>query len=540
MDPIYIFGHQKPDTDSVTAAIALSYLEKKLGNNASPRILGTVNKETSFVLKYWKEKQPKRLNNVRIQVKDTNYLRDRFITTDFSIMDTFNYMMFNRVSTLPVINDKTKQLLGIISMKDIALNIMNGEYNRLNASYQNILNCINGTSVLKFDNKIEGNLLIASYKHDTIINSIELTNNDVLIVGDRYNVLKYAIESGVKLLIITGGNDIDSELLKLAENNKVNVIKTKMDTFATSKHIGHSNFVNTIINDKNIITFNEADTIKDVKEIASNYKYSNYPVVNDNNECLGLLRVADVEDHNKKKCILVDHNEYEQSVEGLEEAEIVEIVDHHKIGTVGTTLPINFRTMPVGSTNTIIYQLYKENNIAIPKKIAGIMLSGILSDTLISKSPTTTNLDRQVMIELAKIADVNYHDYGFEMFKAGTSLDGLTKEEIIRSDLKSFNIDEQFIGVGQVFTLDIEKINKDKDKYIDIIEEIKVKNNYKFVAIFITDIIKNGSYIFYSSDAKKVFEKTFKVEDLKQGTFLPNIVSRKKQIIPNLMNVIGN
>lgn len=540
MDPIYIFGHQKPDTDSVTAAIALSYLEKKLGNNASPRILGTVNKETSFVLKYWKEKQPKRLNNVRIQVKDTNYLRDRFITTDFSIMDTFNYMMFNRVSTLPVINDKTKQLLGIISMKDIALNIMNGEYNRLNASYQNILNCINGTSVLKFDNKIEGNLLIASYKHDTIINSIELTNNDVLIVGDRYNVLKYAIESGVKLLIITGGNDIDSELLKLAENNKVNVIKTKMDTFATSKHIGHSNFVNTIINDKNIITFNEKDTIKDVKKIASNYKYSNYPVVNDNNECLGLLRVADVEDHNKKKCILVDHNEYEQSVEGLEEAEIVEIVDHHKIGTIGTTLPINFRTMPVGSTNTIIYQLYKENNIAIPKKIAGIMLSGILSDTLISKSPTTTNLDRQVMIELAKIADVNYHDYGFEMFKAGTSLDGLTKEEIIRSDLKSFNIDEQFIGVGQVFTLDIEKINKDKDKYIDIIEEIKVKNNYKFVAIFITDIIKNGSYIFYSSDAKKVFEKTFKVEDLKQGTFLPNIVSRKKQIIPNLMNVIGN
>lgn len=540
MDPIYIFGHQKPDTDSVTAAIALSYLEKKLGNNASPRILGTVNKETSFVLKYWKEKQPKRLNNVRIQVKDTNYLRDRFITTDFSIMDTFNYMMFNRVSTLPVINDKTKQLLGIISMKDIALNIMNGEYNRLNASYQNILNCINGTSVLKFDNKIEGNLLIASYKHDTIINSIKLTNNDILIVGDRYNVLKYAIESGVKLLIITGGNDIDSELLKLAENNKVNVIKTKMDTFATSKHIGHSNFVNTIINDKNIITFNEKDTIKDVKKIASNYKYSNYPVVNDNNECLGLLRVADVEDHNKKKCILVDHNEYEQSVEGLEEAEIVEIVDHHKIGTIGTTLPINFRTMPVGSTNTIIYQLYKENNIAIPKKIAGIMLSGILSDTLISKSPTTTNLDRQVMIELAKIADVNYHDYGFEMFKAGTSLDGLTKEEIIRSDLKSFNIDEQFIGVGQVFTLDIEKINKDKDKYIDIIEEIKVKNNYKFVAIFITDIIKNGSYIFYSSDAKKVFEKTFKVEDLKQGTFLPNIVSRKKQIIPNLMNVIGN
>ena len=199
MDPIYIFGHQKPDTDSVTAAIALSYLEKKLGNNASPRILGTVNKETSFVLKYWKEKQPKRLNNVRIQVKDTNYLRDRFITTDFSIMDTFNYMMFNRVSTLPVINDKTKQLLGIISMKDIALNIMNGEYNRLNASYQNILNCINGTSVLKFDNKIEGNLLIASYKHDTIINSIKLTNNDILIVGDRYNVLKYAIESGVKL-----------------------------------------------------------------------------------------------------------------------------------------------------------------------------------------------------------------------------------------------------------------------------------------------------------------------------------------------------
>lgn len=539
MEKIYIFGHQKPDTDSITASISLSYLKNKLGCDCYPMALGTLNKESDFVLKYWNQPRPKRLNSVRTQVKNVNYLKDRFVTNDFSIMDTFNYMMFNRVSTLPVINEHNHKLLGIISMKDIAMEEMNGNHKVLNASYSNILNTINGESILKFDDKIEGNLLIASYNKETFINSVALSDKDILIVGDRYNILKYAIESKVKMVIITGDNEIDTSILKKAEENKVNIIKTSNDTFTTSINIGLSNYIKTIINNKGIITFNENDTIKDVKKISSFYKYSNYPVINDNEECLGLLRMADIEDNKKKKCILVDHNEYEQSVEGLEEAEIVEIIDHHKIGTVGTSIPINFRNMPVGSTNTIIYQLYKENNIDIPKNIAGIMLSGILSDTLITKSPTTTDLDRKTIIELSKIANVNYEEYGLEMFKAGTSLKGLTKNEIIHSDFKSFNIDDQLIGIGQVFTLDIDEIKKDLDEYIKEIEQTKTNGNFKYIGIFITDILKNGSYILYSSNSKDIFEKTFKIENLNQGDYINDIVSRKKQIIPNIMKVLG-
>lgn len=539
MEKIYVFGHQRPDTDSITASISLSYLKNKLGMNCIPMALGTLNKESDYVLKRWYEPRPKRLNSVRTQVKNVNYLKDRFVTNDFSIMDTFNYMMFNRVSTLPVIEEHNHKLLGIISMKDIAMEQMNGNHKILNASYSNILNTINAESILKFDDVIEGNILIASYNKETFINSVVLSNDDILIVGDRFNILKYAVESKVKMVIVTGNNKINDNILKIAKENKVNVIKTNDDTFTTSINIGLSNYIKTIINNKSIITFNENDTLKDVKKISSFYKYSNYPVIDDDEKCLGLLRMADIEDNKKKKCILVDHNEYEQSVEGLEEAEIVEIIDHHKIGTVGTSLPINFRNMPVGSTNTIIYQLYKENNIDIPKNIAGIMLSGILSDTLITKSPTTTDLDRKTIIELSKIAEVNYEEYGIEMFKAGTSLKGLTKDEIIHSDFKSFNIDDQLIGIGQVFTLDIDEIKKDINEYIKEIEQTKINGNFKYVGIFITDILKNGSYILYSKNSKNIFERTFKIKELNQGDYINDIVSRKKQIIPNIMKVLG-
>ncbi len=538
MDKIYVFGHQKPDTDSITSAIALSYLKNKLGENTIPCTLGSLNKETSFALKYFNVREPKRLDSVRLQVKDVNYLRNHFITTHFSILDTFNYMMNNRMTTLPIINTETKKLLGIVSMKDISKDQISGNINNLKTSYDNILATINGTEILRFDEEIKGNIMIGSYSKETILNDVNLNHETILIMGNRYDVLNHAIDNKVLCIIITGNEQIDDELIEKAKNNKVNIIRTKSDTFSTSKHIGLSNYISTILNNRDVVTFNEKDTLDYVKQVANEVKYSNYPIINNDNECLGVLRLGDIDDVTRKQVILVDHNEFEQSVDGLNQADIVEIIDHHKIGSIGTNAPINFRNMPVGSTNTILYLLYKEHNIEIPKNIAGIMMSGILSDTLILKSPTSTKYDEEALTELSKIAGVNYEEYGMEMFKAASSLEGMTKEQVLFSDFKNFTIGENKIGIGQVLTLDIDQIKKVENEYIELLNKEAESKGYDIIGLFITDIINQGSYIYFNNNSKDIWKKVYSSPELDEGYFINGCISRKKQIVPNLMKII--
>lgn len=538
MNKVFIFGHQKPDTDSITSAIALSYLKNELGWTTEPRALGTLNKETMFALNYFNVKEPKRLNSVRMQVRDVHYLKEHFIDTHYSILDTFNYMMYHRITTLPVINNQNKKLLGIVSMKDISKDLISGNIHNLNTSFENILSAIDGEEILKFDDEITGHLMIASYSKKAILNSVSLNEETILIVGNRYDVIEHAIDSHVNCIILTGNEMIDDKLLEKAKNNHIDIIRTAHDTFATSKHIGLSNYISSILNNQNIITFDESDTLDYVKQVASEVKYSNYPVINDEEECLGILRLGDLDDIDKKQVILVDHNEYEQSVDGLHQAEIIEIIDHHKIGTIGTDLPINFRNMPVGSTNTILYLLYKESHIEIPKDIAGLMMSGILSDTLILKSPTSTNLDKEALNELSKIADVDYETYGMEMFKAASSLDGMSKEQVLYSDFKNFHINDNTVGIGQVLTLDIEQIKKVEKEYIELLNQECEMKNYDVVGLFITDIINQGSYIYFNDNSKEIWKHAFGLQHLKQGTFIKDCISRKKQIVPGIMKVL--
>ena len=235
-----------------------------------------------------------------------------------------------------------------------------------------------------------------------------------------------------------------------------------------------------------------------------------------------------------KQVILVDHNEKEQSVDYLEEAEIIEVVDHHKLNPMSTSRPINFRNMAVGSTCTIVYNLFKENNISIPKNIAGLLISGIISDTLMLKSPTKTRLDEEAMADLQKITGIDYIEYGKEMFKAGSSLVGKTKEQILFTDFKRFTAGDYFIGIGQINTTDVTSILDELDEYVSLINKIAVEQNYKITALFVTDVINNGSYLIYNEDSKLIFEKVLN-KDIKQGIYLKGIVSRKKQIIPVLM-----
>lgn len=537
MEKIYIFGHKKPDTDSVTASITLSYLKNQLGISTTPRVLGAVNNETKFVLNYWKVKTPKYLNDVRLQIKDIEYLKDFYMNGKHSIMEGLDYMNEHYVSSLPIV-DNNNHFTGLVSMKDIAKSQIMGDMNTLRTSYDNLLKSLDAKEFVRNDEEIEGNILIASYRSTTFIEHVELKPNTILIVGDRHSVIEYAIQQKVKMLILTNLSEIKEEHLKQAKLNGINVIKTPYDTFVTSRKIGLANYLDNISFLDTVVSFQEEEDVNDFINFASKTKYSNYPVLNKNNECLGILRLSDVNDKKRKQVILVDHNEIVQSVDGIEEADIIEIVDHHKIGTIGTSFPINFRNMPVGSTNTIIAMLYKENHVEIPPHIAGLMLSGIISDTLLFKSPTTTNTDITTVVELAKIANIDYQEYGMEMLKAGSSLKGKTKEEILYTDFKNFTVDDRKIGIGQITTLNIDEIMKEKEEYISLINKVAENNDYEIVALFATDIINNGSYVFYNDRSKDILDNAFNIEHIEQGYYLKDIISRKKQIIPNIINVI--
>lgn len=538
-EKILIFGHRKPDTDSVTAAISLSYLKNKLGFNTEPKILSDTNPETKFVLDYFKVKEPKYLNDVKVEIKDVNYRKDYFINQHNSVYNCYLKMCNLGITMLPIVNDN-QEFVGMVGMKNIAKEEIFSDDKYLDSSYQNIIEALEGEAVYKFGDELKGNVLVASYDTETFIKNVDINENTVLIVGNRNDILNYVLNKKLKLVILTGGFKLDDECLKLAEKNKINIISTKFDTFRTANMISMCNYLKNIMMTDDIICFNESDVLNDCLDIANKVKYTNYPVIDKHNKCLGMLRLSDVTDHKRKQCILVDHNTALQSAIGIEEADIIEVIDHHNIGGIGTTSPINFRNMPVGSTCSILYLIYKENNIEIPKDIAGLMLSGILSDTLILTSPTTTDIDRKIVPVLAKIAGVDYKTYGKEMIKAGASLDGKTTEQVIYTDFKNYPSNNLKLGIGQFSTVSVDEILEKKDDYIAAIEEICQKEEYYLVAFFVTDVIENGSYIFFNESAKNVLSKSFNIDNLTEGTYLPGVVSRKKQVVPVILDTLEN
>lgn len=533
----YIFGHRKPDTDSVASAIALSYLKNKRGHKTVPVVLDDINKETEFVLDYFHIKHPEFLNDVKLKIEDVNYYKECFVSQNESIKNTYEYIKEKNITGVPIV-DLNRKLLGLVTVKMIGNELISGDFTHLKTSYDNILDTLKGKEVLRVRDEIDGEILTAAFRSATILNSIEMNENNIVIVGDRHSIIEYAIQSKVQLLVIVGGEQVKAEHLELAKKNKVNIISTGYDTFHTAKLIGLSGYVSTLLHNARIEKINEKDYLDSFIELSGKQGYNNYPVVNKKGKCVGLIRVTDIKEKNRKKVILVDHNEAAQSVVGLEEAEITEIVDHHKIGDLTTNKPINFRNMKVGSTNTIIYMLYTEASIKVPKDIAGIMLSGIISDTLKFTSPTTTELDKNVAHILARIAEVDIDEYAIQMFKAGTKIDGKTTEEIILADMKIFPIDEEKIAVSQVFTLNSNEILANKQEYIQVLDNLSDSKGYSITMLCLTDIIKNGSYILYNEKYEEQVKEALELEEIYQGIYVDGILSRKKQIIPKLMGYI--
>lgn len=535
-DTIFIFGHRNPDTDSVCSAISLSYLQNSLGLNTEPRILSSINEETKYVLKKFQMKTPQLLNDVRLQVKDVNYHKSCTINYKDSVYNAFFKMQSLHVSSIPVINDNNK-FLGIFAMKDIAKNEIMNDTKILNTTYNHILDVIKGKEILKINNEINGNIINIDLRSSTFSETITLDHKSILITGDRHSLIEEAINKKIKLLLLTNNTRLKNEHLLLAKNHNINVIYTSLESYEAIQKIKFANYIDSYNYQKDITCINENMTINDLNDIIKKTKYSYYPVVDNKNNCLGLIKLSDLNDYRRKKVILVDHNELTQSVDGLEEAEITGIFDHHKLGNLGTNHPINFRNMTLGSTCTIIYELFKENKVSIPKVIASLLLCGIISDTLLLKSPTTTDIDRQAFKDLEKIAKVDAKKLAIEMFKANDIANSKSIKEIVYNDFKEFNIDKKSIGIGVITTLNSKAIIKQKNSYIRFLnKESKIKN-YDLLLLVITDIFNNGSYLLFNSDASELMSFIFN-KDVKEGDFFEDLISRKKQIVPAIMNSI--
>lgn len=523
MEKVYVFGHKNPDTDAVCASIALAYLKNKLGMNCEPRILSAINPETAYVLKKFNVEVPRYLNDVRVQIKNVNYNHDYLINENRPIMEAFNFLNNKGITGIPLVDDDCK-LKGYVSLKEIASEMINSEVLAINTLFSNLLITLEGTDYLQFDEVIKAN--------------ITGNSEDIMIIDKHFSSLDKVLMNKPKLLVVAEGLFVAKELKEEMKKNKINYIATDYSKYKILRTLCLANPIKNIKRGQSTITFNKNDYLTDFEEVTSRYKHTNYPIVNNNNVCLGMLRTIDAHEVNKKKVILVDHNMVSQSVDGLYEAEILEVIDHHNIGDINTSSPINFRTMNVGAVNTIIYYMYKENNIKIPSSIAALMLSGIISDTLLLQSPTTTQKDQLVASDLAGIAGLDLETFGTELLESGVSIEGLTASEIIYKDCKTYKVGDNTMAIAQVFTTDI---NIFKPRYEELIHELNRmdgNHDYRVCALFITNFLTNNSYILFSDGSKKSLEIAYGIDDIKEGELLKGIVSRKKQMIPEIMDVL--
>lgn len=542
-EDIYITGHKNPDTDSIVAAIA--YADYKNGNkniNAIPVRLGSLNPETKFILDYFDVEAPKLLETVRLSVKDLNFDKVIPVSSDISLRMALNIMSKNNVNSLPVI-DENEQLVGMSSITDIMQNYIevwdNTILGKSDTSVDNIVETLSGKALFKPKNQrdISGKILVLSMEPNIIKKYIE--DGDIVISGNREDSMKAALETNISLLIITGDEEVSDEILKIIEDKDISIINTPYDTFTTARLITQSIPLEYVMTNDNLVVFNNDDLVDDIKESMKQTRFRSYPVVDNNKKVVGLISRYHLISSVRKKVILVDHNERSQSIDGVDEAEILEIIDHHRVADVYTGNPIFFRNEPVGSTSTIISSIYFENGRRPSKKIAGILAAAIISDTLLLKSPTSTQVDKFMLDRLASIADINIEEFAKEMFKAGTSLSGKTPDELLSQDLKLFTIDDDKYAVAQVYTTDMESLEELKEGLIKAMEEKADYGGYSSFILLLTDIFKQASQIVAVGPNKDIVAKAFDKELVDYSFYAAGVLSRKKQVIPPITEMIN-
>ena len=542
-DVIYISGHKNPDSDSICAAIA--YAEFKNRTEDIPAIavrLGEVNRETKFILDYFEVEPPKLIETVKLQVSDLNIDKIAPVSPDISLKMAWNIMKKHNIKTLPV-TDENDYLKGVVSVSNLTSTFMDVWDTTIlaksNTKLENILETLSAKPILvqgEFPT-FKGKIVVTAMKPESVENLIE--DGDIAIVGDREDNQLTAVKSKSSLIIVTGSQEVSENIIKKAKEMGCSIIATPYDSFTTARLITQSIPVEYVMAKDNIVSFSTEDFVEDIKDVMVETRYRSYPVVNTENKIVGSISRYHLISKNKKKVILLDHNEKGQSVNGLEDAEILEIIDHHRIADVQTGTPIYFRNEPVGSTSTIIGSIFFENGIRPSKKTAGILCAAIISDTLLFKSPTSTLVDRMVLKRLSQIADLDVEKFAKEMFKAGTSLMDRTAEDVFHQDFKIFNLGDMKVGVSQINTMDMESFLPIREDMVQLMESKASKENFNVLIFMLTDILNEGSEIMAIGPNKEIVARAFDVKLNSEGSvFLPGILSRKKQVIPPLSATI--
>ena len=540
---VYITGHRNPDADSICAAMAYAEYKNKTGDDHYiPVRLGEINRETQFILAYFGLEPPKFIENVRLQVSDLDIDKIAPISSEITLKMAWNIMKMNNIKSLPVV-DETETLSGIVTVSNVTESYMDVWDNMIlgksKVSINNLLDTLTAEIIHQDTNRqyFYGKIYALSSTPDNLKKVIE--EGDIIITGDRKEFLDVAILNKASLVIITSSGSMDEDQVKKAEENNVTVITTPHDTYTASRLISQAVPINYVMSKKNIIFFSSDDYIGDIQNTMAETRFGSYPVVNEENKVIGTISRFHLISGEKKRVILVDHNEKNQSVEGLGEAEILEIIDHHRVADVATSSPIYFRNEPVGSTSTIVANIFFENGIRPSKKTAGLLAAAIISDTLLFKSPTSTHVDRVVLDRLSRIANMDVEDFALEMFKYGTSLAGKTPAEILKQDFKVFTYDDKKVGVSQVNTMDSDSIRDLKEPILKAMEEMTEAKGFVLQVLIVTDIYKEGSEIIAVGKQKDIINKAFNVHMKDNSVYIPGIISRKKQVIPPISAVIN-
>ena len=531
MEPIYIFGHKNPDTDSICSAIALANLESKLGKKTIPCRLGDINRETKFVLEKFGAEEPHLLKTVSAQISDLTNVETNVLNESDSLKNALDIMTLDRFSSLPVVGEN-KKLKGMLYISDIAnvyLNLDHAQlFKKYKTTYENLMEALGGEIISGIypSGIIKGNL-----KEISKIERIE--KGDVVVMPPIEEAIDTCINSGARVIIVSC-DDNDYVLPRKEIETAIIIVRTSL--FKIVGRIGQSISISSILKNESFYSFKKDDFLHDIRDIMKEAKQTNFPVTEKNGTVYGTIRTKNLINFSRKKIILVDHNEKNQSVDGIEDARILRVVDHHKFGNFMTDEPLNITAEIVGSTCTIVYNEYKINNIGLDKQMAGLLLSGILSDTLLLKSPTCTPKDIIAVKELEKICKIkNYKFYGMEMLKAGTSTSTMTSLEILTTDLKEFPIDDYLLGVSQINTVDTGEVLERKDELENVMAKLSINYGYKLFMLVITDIINSGSYVLAVGEYTKLFEAALDIELKDNLIWLDGVISRKKQIMPFIM-----
>ena len=535
----YVIGHINPDTDSICSAIAYADLKQKItGDSYHAKRAGQINAETQYVLNRFGVQWPSYLPDVRTQVMDIDVERVPGVTRDVSVKEAWETMGEANIVTLPVV-DGNNHLEGLITIGDIAKSYMSVYDNRIISNartpYSNIVRTLNGELIAGDDHGevTEGKVLIAAANPDVMENYIE--KNDIVILGNRYESQLCAIEMSAQCIIVCDGATISYTISKLAQERGCAIIKTPYDTYTATRLLNQSIPIRFFMKSDNLITFGVNDFVDEIREIMAKKRFRDFPILDWNGNYYGMISRRSLLGARRKRLILVDHNEQSQAVDGLEEADIMEIIDHHRLGNIETLKPVFFRNQPLGCTATIIYQMYQENAIDTPPHIAGLLCAAILSDTLIFRSPTCTEIDRAAAETLAKIADIDMEDFAKEMFAAGSNLSQKSPEEIFYQDFKKFFAGETTFGVGQINAMSSSQLDEIKDKLLPYIPKAHAQHDVPMLFFMLTDIMNNRTEMLVHGDgAEELLRQSFHLKP-SEPLILQEVVSRKKQLIPTLM-----